>query len=209
MELLLVRHGVTRYNTDRIFMGHGPVPLSAAGRRQVAALAQRLRANPPSRIVSSDILRARQSAEIISEALGLPFEMHAGLREVDVGTAKGVSYAEAAERWPKIFAPAGEERFPGGESFAETADRAAAFLRAAILDDPGRVLAVTHGGVVRGVAARLLGLPLAAVAAFQIDNASLSVFRVASGSVQLVTWNDTAHLEGSRAGGQWPAGVGG
>jgi broad specificity phosphatase PhoE len=70
------------------------------------------------------------------------------------------------------------------------------------------VLVVTHGGVVRGVAARLLELPLAAVAAFLIDNASLSIFRVAPGAVQLVTWNDTAHL-GGPSGGQWPPGVGG
>lgn len=209
MDLLLVRHGVTQHNTDRIFMGHDPIPLSAVGREQIEGLAQRLRGNPPSRIVSSDILRARQSAEIISQKLGLPFETYAGLREVDAGMAKGVSYAEAAERWPKIFDPEGEERFPGGESFAETADRAIAFLRCSILDDPGRVLVVTHGGVVRGVAARLLGLPLAAVAGFLIDNASLSVFRLENGSIQLVTWNDTAHLGASRAGGQWPGSVGG
>lgn len=209
MDLLLVRHGVTQYNTDRIFMGHDPVPLSPTGRAQVERLAERLHDDPPTRIVCSDILRARQSAEIVSTKLGLPFELHAGLREVDVGRAKGVSYAEAAERWPEIFAPEGESRFPGGESFAEVADRATAFLRSEVLGSPGRVLAVTHGGVVRGVTARLLRLPLEAVADFVIDNASLTRFRSENGVAQLVTWNDTAHLGPSRAGGEWAGGTGG
>jgi broad specificity phosphatase PhoE len=207
--LLLVRHGVTQYNTDRIFMGHDPVPLSPAGRRQVERLAERLCGMPPTRMVSSDILRTRESAEILAAQLGLPFETSAELREVDVGRAKGLSYRDAAERWPDVFDPSGEARFPGGESFAEVADRATAYLRSAVLDDPGRVLVVTHGGVVRGVMARLLGLPLGSVAGFLIDNASLSIFRVDDGVANLVTWNDTAHLGLEPSGGQWPGPAGG
>jgi len=207
--LLLVRHGVTQYNTDRIFMGHDPVPLSPAGRRQVERLAERLCGMPPTRMVSSDILRTRESAEILSARLGLPFETSAELREVDVGLAKGLTYRDAAEHWPDVFDPSGEERFPGGESFAEVADRATAYLRSAVLEDPGRVLVVTHGGVVRGVMARLLGLSLRSVAGFLIDNASLSIFRVDDGVTNLVTWNDTAHLGPEPSGGQWPGPAGG
>ena len=209
MLLLLVRHGVTQYNTDRVFMGHDPVPLSPTGREQIGRLAERLSASPPTRIVSSDILRARESADIIASRLGLPVETHVALREVDVGSAKGVSYADAAERWPEVFMPHGEGRFPQGESFAEVADRATAHLRSDIVTDPGRVLVVTHGGVVRGVAARLLELPLAHVAGFVIDNASLTIFRIERGIVNLVTWNDTAHVGTWNGGGQWPGLAGG
>lgn len=190
-------------------MGHDPVPLAAVGREQISRLADRLREDRPDRIVASDILRARESAEIISERIALPFETNSDLREVDVGRAIGVSYDEAAQSWPGIFAPEGEERFPGGESFAETADRAAGYLHREVLKGSGRVLVVTHGGVVRGLAARLLGLPLAAVFGFVIDNASLSVFRVSDDVVQLLTWNDTAHLGSLRVGGGWPESTGG
>ena len=190
-------------------MGHDAVPLSPAGREQVGRLAERLSAAPPARIIASDILRARESAEIISGRLALPFETEALLREVDVGRAKGVSYVEAAGCWPEVFDPSGEAQFPGGESFAEVADRAARYLRSAVFGDSGTVLVVTHGGVIRGVAARLLGLPLTAVAGFLIDNASLTIFQADDGAVQLVTWNDTAHLGVSTAGGQWPNTVGG
>jgi len=209
VELLLVRHGITQHNADRVFMGHDPVPLSAAGRDQVARLAERLAESPPDRMIASDIARAVESAEIISRRIGMPFDRHPELREIDVGDAKGASYAEAAERWPSVLSPEGEARFPGGESFAEVADRTSAFLRERVVPQGGRVLVVTHGGVVRGVAARLLELQLAAVAAFVIDNASLSIFRVAPSAVQLVTWNDTAHLGPAGAGGQWPTSVGG
>jgi broad specificity phosphatase PhoE len=82
--LFLVRHGVTQHNTDRIFMGHDPVPLSPTGREQIRRLAERLGASPPTRIVSSDILRAHESAEIIAQRLRLPIETSAELREVDV-----------------------------------------------------------------------------------------------------------------------------
>jgi len=207
--LLLVRHGVTRHNTDRIFMGHDPVPLAPTGREQIQRLAERLGASPPTRIVSSDILRAYESAEILAERLRLPIETRAELREVDVGEAKGFSYVEAAQRWPQVFLPDGQGRFPKGESFAEVADRATAYLRSEVLSDPGRVLIVSHGGVVRGVAARLLGLAMESVAGFLIDNASLSIFRIDAGLTNLVTWNDTAHIGPSAAGGQWPGEVGG
>lgn len=208
MDLLLVRHGITQHNADRVFMGHDPVPLSEEGRRQIAALAERLRSEPIDRIVASDIARARESAEILAPAVGRPIDLEPALREVDVGTAKGVGYDEAALRWPDVFRPDGEGRFPGGESFADVADRTYAFVKTLFDAGDVRVLAVTHGGVVRGLAARLLGLPLAAAAPFLIDNASLSVFRCEPRGVSLVAWNDTGHL-GSyarRVRGQWPGG---
>ena len=196
MDLLLVRHGLTQHNAERIFMGHDPVPLCPEGREQVVRLAERLRGTGITRLLSSDVLRALQSAEILSEALDVPVETDRALREVDVGGAKGLGYAESAERWPGILAPEGEVRFPGGESFSGVADRAAAYLRRSVLRNggEGRVLVVSHGGVVRGVVARLLGKPLREIGTFAVDNASLTELRIDGERATLVTWNDTAHL---------------
>jgi probable phosphoglycerate mutase len=91
-------------------MGHGPVPLSAVGRDQVARLAERLAEAPPDRVIASDIARAVESAEIITRRLGVSFDTHPELREIDVGEAKGASYAEAAERWPSVFRAASRSR---------------------------------------------------------------------------------------------------
>ena len=195
MDLLLVRHGVTAHNLDRIFMGWDPVPLAAEGRVQIAKLAERLAGERVDRILASDVARAKESAEIIAAHLRLPIAFHEELREVHVGEAKGIGYEDAALRWPGILDPDGEVPFPGGESFAALADRAARFLRESVVSDRDeRVLVVTHGGLVRGVAARLLGKPLRDVGTFAVDNASLSVFRMRAGSAELLAWNDVAHL---------------
>ena len=195
MELLLVRHGVTGHNLDRVFMGWDPVPLAPEGRVQVAKLAERLAGERVDRIVASDVARARESAEILAGRIGLPIETHEALREVFVGEARGIGYEDAALRWPGILDPDGEVPFPGGESFAALADRACGFLRDSIVSDRDeRVLVVTHGGVVRGVAARLLGKPLRALGTFAVDNASLTVIRVIDGRSELVAWNDVTHL---------------
>ena len=195
MELLLVRHGITAQNAARVFMGYDPVPLSPKGREQVACLAERLRSVGIDRLVASDIARARESADILASAVGLPVEEAVALREIDVGDAKGLSYDAVAERWPDVFRPEGDGRFPRGESFAEVGERAARYLREEVI--PGeeeRVLVVCHGGVVRSAAARLLGLPLTNLAIFQVDNASITVLRAEGGAVGLVGWNDVAHL---------------
>ena len=204
MDLVLVRHGVTHLNAERIFMGHDPVPLAPEGREQMRRLADRLRGNEFARVIASDIARTVESADILAETLDVRYETHAALREVDVGEAKGVSYLEAARQWPDVFDPAGEGRFPGGESFADVADRAAAWLREAVIrDEPGTVLVVTHGGVVRGAGARLLGLSLRAIAPFAVDNASLTVLRFEGPGAWCLTWNDTAHLA-THGTGRWP-----
>ena len=195
MELILVRHGITAQNAARVFMGHDPVPLSPEGRGQITRLAGRLREIPFSRLVTSDIARARESADIIAAVTGHVVEEAPALREIDVGEAKGMSYSDAASKWPEVFAPEAEARFPGGESFADVADRSSAWLRREVLAGAGeRTVVVCHGGVVRGAGARLLGIPLVMVAGFQVDNASLTVLRTQGSEIGLITWNDVAHL---------------
>jgi broad specificity phosphatase PhoE len=195
VELLLVRHGVTAHNVGRIFMGWDPVPLAPEGREQVARLGERLRGERIDRLVASDVARALESAEILSRATGLPVERATGLREVDVGDARGIAYDEAERRWPGILSPEGEVRFPGGESFADLADRATGYLRESVIrESEERVLVVCHGGVVRGIAARMLGRPLRDLDPFAVDNASLSILRIVAGRTELALWNDTAHL---------------
>lgn len=196
MELLLVRHGVTAHNVGRIFMGWDPVPLAPEGREQVTRLGERLRGERIDRLVTSDVARALESAEILSRATGVTAELAPALREVDVGEARGIAYDEAERRWPGILAPEGEVRFPGGESFSGLADRATAYLRESVIrENEDRVLVVCHGGVVRGIAARLLDRPLRDLDPFAVDNASLSILRIVAGRTELALWNDTAHLD--------------
>ena len=200
MLLFLVRHGVTQHNTDRIFMGHDPVPLSPKGREQIRRLAERLGTSPPTRIVSSDIRRAQQSAEIIAQRLRLPIETSAELREVDVGEAKGFSYAEAAERWPHVFVPDGQGRFPRGESFADVYQRASGIMEELLNVHAGQsILVVGHHVVHRTYLAGLLGLSLDQARQVTLDNCGISVV-VHDGDKALVsTLNAAFHLQGVAA----------
>ncbi|MBJ7332300.1 MAG: histidine phosphatase family protein [Solirubrobacteraceae bacterium] len=159
--LLLARHGETADNAERRFQGSRNPPLNARGREQAAALAQLLRDEPIAAIYASPLLRAAETAEIVSAVLGLPVTPDDRLREIDVGDWTGRSYAEVfleapgeLERWAQGDL---SFRFPGGESLAEQAERVVDVLEE-IRSRPEVLpaLVVCHGGVIR-VAQRALG----------------------------------------------------
>lgn len=150
MRLLLVRHGESVWNMEGRWQGQADPPLSEAGAAQARLAADALDGFS-GRIVSSDLMRARRTAEIIAETLGLG-EVHVvpGVREIDVGAWSGLTHAEIEARFPgqleryRAGALAGP---PGGESRAVFLER----VLAALDDIAGageRTLVVTHGGVI-------------------------------------------------------------
>jgi probable phosphoglycerate mutase len=208
-ELVLVRHGETAWNRDRRIQGHLDTALNDEGLRQARAAARRLAADarrdgagpaPPAlpALVSSDLLRCRQTAEPIAAALGVPLGIEPALRERHFGVYQGRTWpqilrddAERAARW---LARDPDLEVEGGESlraFARRAGDALAMLGAAHL---GRTLiVVTHGGVL-DVAHRLArGLPLEAPRDFEIANASLNRLRFDGERFEMVCWGDVSH----------------
>lgn len=153
--VILARHGETDWNRDGIWQGHGDPPLNDLGRRQAAALADGLAGESIDVLYSSDLRRARETAEIVGRSLGLPVRLDPGLREIDIGSWSGLTRAQI------------EERFPGGvREDGETSEafdlRALETLRRIARAHAGRrVLAVTHGGVVRALDRHMLGEPRA------------------------------------------------
>jgi probable phosphoglycerate mutase len=138
--ILLARHGETDWNRDFRFQGHADVPLNDTGRAQARALAQSLAAEPIDAVYSSDLLRARETAEIVAESLGLPLEVDEGLREIDVGSWQGSTRAQLDGRaWD-------------GETYDDHRRRTvAALLRIAERHPDVHVLVVAHGGTLRRV----------------------------------------------------------
>ena len=102
--LVLLRHGETDWNLTGRAQGHADVPLNATGHAQAKAVAAVLAGFSPVRLWSSDLARARQTADAISEATGLSVECDPRLREYDVGERSGMTLAEAAERFPEEYA---------------------------------------------------------------------------------------------------------
>ena len=151
------------WNADGRWQGQADPPLSALGEEQARDAAVRLVTGGFSRVVASDLQRARRTAEILAEALGLTVESDPDLREIDVGDWTGLTRAEIEARWPGELADWSEGRSEstmGGESRQHLTDRArAALARAAGGSSPGeRLLLVSHGALIRNLD-RALGLP--------------------------------------------------
>jgi 2,3-bisphosphoglycerate-dependent phosphoglycerate mutase len=137
--LLLARHGETDWNRERRWQGHADPPLNGAGRAQASALAAGV--TDIDAIYTSDLARARQTAEIVAAELGVPVHVDARLREIDVGEWSGLTRVEIAERFP------GATRWVNGETREAMSERVvAALLEIAAAHEGGHVLVVTHGG---------------------------------------------------------------
>jgi broad specificity phosphatase PhoE len=149
-RLLLVRHGETDWNAEGRLQGQTDRPLSDFGRRQARQLAEDLADEKLEAIYASDLSRARETAEIVGERLGLPVALDADLREKDWGTWEGLT---AVERDRVEFV---------GESTEQHGERMLRALRriAERHPDGGRVLVVTHGGSMRRVQTEALGMAL-------------------------------------------------
>ena len=160
VTLVLARHGETDWNAVGRWQGHADPPLNAVGRAQAAALAVELAGTGIDGIVSSDLARAVETAEIVAGRLGLVVAQDAGLREIDVGSWSGLTRAEVAVRFPEGFArwQAGEIGHDG-ETRDELSKRVvAALLRQASMHPGARLLVVTHGGSIRAARRHATGL---------------------------------------------------
>src|SRR5258708_37103438 len=96
-HISLIRHGETAWNSDGRFQGHACVPLNDEGQRQAALLAEHLAATVQdvTALYASDSLRTRQTAQAVATKLGLPINLDAQLREIDLGEWQGLTRGEA------------------------------------------------------------------------------------------------------------------
>lgn len=152
--LLLARHGQTDWNLKRRWQGHADPPLNETGRAESRALAASLAGRGLERVYSSDLVRARETAEIVAAALGLDVRLDPRLREVDVGEWSGLTAAEVEARFPDGYRRRheGGTGWEDGELFEAMGARVeAAVLSIAAADANGRLLVVTHGGPLRAL----------------------------------------------------------
>ena len=152
-RILLVRHGQSTWNAEGRWQGWADAPLSDVGEEQARAAAKHL--PDVDAVVSSDLLRARRTAELLSESRDLPaMVIYRGLRERGVGEFEGLTNPEIAERFPQLMGEDGSRPLdiPGAEPIPSVISRViAALTRVAKAHAGQSVLAVSHGGVIRAL----------------------------------------------------------
>jgi probable phosphoglycerate mutase len=162
-RLILLRHGQTEWNLLGRAQGHADIALDEVGRSQAETVAPYVAAYGPTRLWSSDLSRARETAAYVASDTGLSVETSSAFREYSVGERTGMTLAEFAEAFPAQYAAwrAGDrDAVPGAETDADVLDRFLPALESALAGLPvGECgVLVSHGAVLKTALVRLLGL---------------------------------------------------
>jgi len=204
-RLLLIRHGETEWNQSGRYQGQTDVPLSEVGLAQAQALARRLAGETLHAVYTSDLSRARQTAEAIAAPHGLAVRPDPRLRELDFGQWEGLTYAQVLERDPeaRAFWDSGDPsaKPPGGESREQMLERVRLVLADLARHEDGQTLAVVgHGGSLKLLLCLALGMAPTRYWQLRLDNASLSELSLYEKGAILSSLNDFQHLEEMASG---------
>jgi broad specificity phosphatase PhoE len=195
MRWLLVPHAQTEDNALGLFQGWSDAGLDERGRRQAAALARRLRAEPIAAAHVSDLCRARQTVAAINAGRSFPVHVDVRLRERSFGAWEGRRREEVEQMHPAGL----PETPPAGESVDVLTGRVCAFHREVMergYAAEDTLLLVAHRGTLRVLVCLLLGLTPAQHWQLFLEQASVSEVFLGAGGCVLTRLNDTHHLEG-------------
>ncbi|WP_029420137.1 histidine phosphatase family protein [Alicyclobacillus macrosporangiidus] len=185
-ELWIVRHGETDWNAEGRVQGWTDIPLNGNGLRQAARLADWLRTTPFTVILSSDLVRAKATAEILAAGRGVPIILDVDLRERCFGRIEGTRRDPRADARAVIPSPQ-----DGAESETQVRQRAERFLARVAASYPhARVLCVSHGGWIRALL-RSLGV----THEVSLHNTGITRLIHRDGQWQVAAIDDVRHLQ--------------
>ena len=210
VRVLLVRHGETVWNQENRWQGQADTPLSQTGYDQARQLARRLQneERPIRAIYTSDLSRARDTADILGQVLGVTPLETAAWREMDIGTWSGLTTSEVATRHAEEWARLRQgEDLPrgGGETFAQFQGRLLQSSQRFIRDHRDeQIIVVTHGGAVRAFLLHCRGLDMNQFGQIEkIGNTGISeVSLFPNGETEIHTINSIVHLDGVALSGE-------
>ena len=203
-RILAIRHGETAWNVDTRIQGQLDLPLNDVGRWQAEQVARAVASEGLHAVYSSDLARARETAEAVSRSTGLPLVLDTGLRERAFGVFQGRTFAEIEAEWPDA-AMRWRKRDPtfgpdGGEALAQFYDRCVAAAARIAAAHPGETIAlVAHGGVMDCLYRAATRVDLQAPRSWLLGNASINRLLYTPEGFTLVGWSDTGHLDGAVA----------
>ncbi|MDP6821687.1 MAG: histidine phosphatase family protein [Dehalococcoidia bacterium] len=198
-RLILVRHGETDWNVDGRTQGQNDQPLNERGLAQADRVGRYVRGHFDVQTTwSSDLSRCAQTAE----GLGAPVKVSESIREINFGEWEGRRFEEIRQSNPdgidRFRSGDPEFRPPGGESMGDVLERARRFIQeTGVLDADTDIAVVAHGGSLKCLMVVLLELPESALGRFHFSNCGLSVVGAGNGPATLMSFNQTAHLDGT------------
>ena len=143
--IYLVRHGQTDWNAVHKIQGHFDIPLNQAGREEALICGQKIQTLKPDKIISSDLTRAKETAEIINQFFHLPISLDARLREVNYGDLEGILTKDVQEAtWETFY---NDPHALKAEALEDVYKRVKSFFDD--INPAENTLLITHGGVIR------------------------------------------------------------
>ncbi len=203
MDIYLVRHGETTANKEGRYRGWSETPLTEEGYLQGKRVAEELSKVKIQGIFSSDLSRARETAEFIAYSQGMKMQITPQLREINFGVWEGLNYQEAYLSYKKELVSWYNDPFgnsiPEGESLSDVYWRIHSFLeslrekRDFYWETP--LVIVSHGGLLKVWLFYGLGMEKDKFWNLIVDNASLSLVRLTGNEQQVLYYNRTSHLK--------------
>ena len=193
--IYLIRHGEIVSSSPRRFIGQSDLEMTAHGHKQIECLASYLMGFSIERVVSSPLLRCRQSACIIGTAVDCIPAVVDELSEIALGAWEGLTVADVQKQYPGEYDARGKDmteyRPPEGESFTDLFERAwPAFVKVMAAGNE-RTAVVTHAGVIRVLLCHLLGMPLANLFRLEQSYGCINVVHVDKGKWRVECMNRT------------------
>jgi broad specificity phosphatase PhoE len=197
-RIYLIRHGETEFNRLGVFRGRYEVELNESGLKQARETGEALRGEGIEFMLSGPLKRAVDTAETISEILGVGYEVDEAFNNIDLGAWQGLAKTrvktEYPEEWKQWTAAPEHLVVPGGESVEDLKKRASSRLKEILEKRSGAFAIVTHRSVIKVLAAYMLNVPPPYFWKFYTDNAAYSVFEYGGGDFTLISWNRSSHL---------------
>ena len=199
-EIILVRHGETKFNATGTFRGRADVPLNETGLRQAQLLGKYLSSEKIDVVYSSSLRRAVKTAEAIAAPQKLKVSVTEGLYEIDFGRWQSVSLAEVKEKYGEIYQDwldtPEQVKIPGGESLEDVRKRALPFVQDAVVRCPeGKIVLVSHRVVCKVLICALLRLDNSFFWSFKMDTGAVTRLTFDGKRTTLTSLNDTSFLK--------------
>lgn len=203
--VLLIRHGETDWNRQKVFRGTRDVPLNGNGVQQARLLADALRERPIGAAYTSPLSRATRTAEVVLDGRGVVAVVDERLTDFCYGEWQGLQEAEVARRWPREFelwsTRPHEVRPPGGSTLQEVSDAAFEAMEQAAARHEGETVALfAHRVVNKLLVLAALGLGVDRFPFVRQDNCCVTEFLRTPAGYVLCRLNDTSHMRRGNVG---------